>query len=75
MMSKLGSSPTVMNEEEQKEKSCAIDRKSKKGISAKDIAKNPAMAKMFILAAKKYKAVQEREKLQGQDERKENAPK
>ena len=38
-----------MNEEEQKEKSCAIDRKSKKGISAKDIAKNPAIAKMFIL--------------------------
>jgi hypothetical protein len=36
----------------------------KKGISAKDIAKNPAMAKMFILAAKKFKEVQERERLE-----------
>mmetsp|Transcript_15372 Transcript_15372/g.23150 ORF Transcript_15372/g.23150 Transcript_15372/m.23150 type:complete len:367 (-) Transcript_15372:168-1268(-) len=33
----------------------------KGGFSAKDIAKNPAMARMFVMAAKKMKAVQERE--------------
>ena len=41
----------------------------KKGISAKDIAKNPAMAKMFVLAAKKFKAVQERERLEAEEKR------
>ena len=31
------------------------------GFSAKDIAKNPAMARMFVLAAKKMKEIQIRE--------------
>lgn len=55
MVSKLDG-PNVMGADNK------YENESKKGISAKDIAKNPAMAKMFILAAKKFKAVKEREK-------------
>lgn len=70
MMSKLGGSSTATQEttNENKDGSGESDSKKKKagGISAKDIAKNPAMAKMFILAAKKFKAVQERERIEAE---------
>ena len=67
MMSKLGDG--MIDSKEQTtttETKADIDKKPTKGISAKDIAKNPAMAKMFILAAKKFKAVQERERLEAE---------
>jgi hypothetical protein len=51
------------------------NNKKKGGISAKDIAKNPAMAKMFVLAAKKFKAVQERERLEAEEKEKATAAK
>jgi hypothetical protein len=41
------------------------------GFSAKDIAKNPAMARMFVMAARKMKAVQLREAEEKERARKE----
>lgn len=82
MMSKLGDGitdskkdtpvKTVVDKGREEEEDKKEDKQKKKagGISAKDIAKNPAMAKMFILAAKKFKAVQERERLEAEEEQK-----
>lgn len=71
MMSKLGSggSTAAAPADEVSQGGGEETRKKGGGISAKDIAKNPAMAKMFILAAKKFKAVQERERLEAEKDK------
>lgn len=72
MMSKLGDGRSKTEEvtESGGDKGDERGVEKKKGISAKDIAKNPAMAKMFILAAKKFKEVQERERLEAEEKKK-----
>ena len=67
MMSKLGGgTPDPQEDNTTTGNQQATETKKKAGITAKDIAQNPAMAKMFVLAAKKFKAVQERERLEAE---------
>jgi hypothetical protein len=73
MMSKLGGgTPEVSSDGTAGEQTTGEPKKKSGGITAKDIAKNPAMAKMFVLAAKKFKAVQERERLEAEEKEKAN---
>mmetsp|Transcript_23602 Transcript_23602/g.40104 ORF Transcript_23602/g.40104 Transcript_23602/m.40104 type:complete len:369 (-) Transcript_23602:124-1230(-) len=71
MMSKLGGGTPDQHKDDPAGQQATEPKKKAGGITAKDIAKNPAMAKMFVLAAKKFKAVQERERLEAEAKEKE----
>lgn len=70
-MSKLGGGTPDQHKDDPAGQQATEPKKKAGGITAKDIAKNPAMAKMFVLAAKKFKAVQERERLEAEAKEKE----